>query len=476
MKFYTTRWNTKLDSRGADRCRLVCALLLLAWGCFQPRALLSQTHYVHPGQSIQQAIERAERGDTIVIAGGEYRENLRVTTRVTLIGRELPRIRGGFVGHTILILASGTVLDGLHVSESGLDLNNDIACIRVEADSVTIRNCLITKPLHGIYVKGGSYVDIHDNRIEGRLDLISEDRGNGIHLWNSQHNTLYRNEVFNTRDGIYFSFTDSTNVHHNYIHNVRYGLHYMYSNNNRFFSNLFEQNVAGAALMYSQYIVFHQNVFARCRGFHAYGLLYQSMDHTSATDNLIIDNSRGVFLNNANFSRFTHNDIVDNDIAIQLFSTGEENVFIANNNINNLSNLVVDSRKTRMVWAADSGGNYWSQYDGYDLDGDGVGDVPFKIQNVFQVIETRFPEIRFYLFSPAARILEIAERSLPVLQMGTEADPLPLMRPVDNTDVPWEKTHHLSRDSSPVLAVLYFLVGGIPVLFLLRISRRRRGK
>jgi nitrous oxidase accessory protein len=408
-----------------------------------PQFQYGAVHNIADGDSISPVLRNALPGDTVYIHAGEYVENLRIDTPLIVIGKDYPHIKGSYNGHVILINASGTIIEGLKISESGTRLIDDMACVRV-------------------------------NRIEGRLDLIPEDRGNGIHLWNSQHNHVFNNEILNVRDGIYFSFANKTEIYHNHIHHVRYGLHYMYSDDNNFTGNLFEKNVAGAALMYSKRIVFNKNVFARCRGFRAYGIFYQSMDYTKAIDNLIIDNSRGVFFDNCNFNRFENNDVADNDLAIQLMGNGEDNIIIQNNFINNLSSLVVDSKNTKTTWAEESGGNFWSDYQGYDLDGDNLGDVPHKIQNVFQVLETNIPEIRFYLYSPAAEILEIAERSLPILELGTEKDSHPLFRPKKNTNIPWSKTEELKIAASPLFAIGYFFVGVMPFFFLLYLSRKRR--
>jgi len=335
-----------------------------------PQCLFSATHTVSSGNKITDYLQNALPGDTIIIGEGEYVENLIIDRPITLKGINYPTIRGGFTSHVILIQANNTTIEGLTISESGTRLMEDFACIRVEADSVTLHNNIITKPLHGIYVKGGSYITITGNTIEGRQDLIPEDRGNGIHLWNSSHNLLSSNKVSYARDGIYFSFANHTEVSNNHIHDVRYGLHYMYSDNNIFTNNIFENNVAGAALMYSQKIEFYKNIFARCRGFRAYGILFQSMDESSAHHNLIIDNSRGLFFDNCNSNHFTNNDVVDNDLALQIMGDGENNSIIRNNFINNLGSLVMDMKRTSTVWEDKSGGNYWTSYKGYDLDGD----------------------------------------------------------------------------------------------------------
>ncbi len=418
------------------------------------------THTLLSGESIGAVLERAGPGDTIRLSPGEYRENLviRVPVVLTGTGEGVPTIRGGYVGNVVQILAPGTVLDEIHVSEAGPHLTKDMACILVEADSVTVRNSRVSESLHGIYVKAGNYAHLEGNLIEGREDLIESDRGNGIHLWNSRGNLVLGNEIVNARDGIYFSFSDSTEVVDNHIHHVRYGLHYMYSNHNNFRGNLFERNVAGAALMYSEDISLTGNTFAQCRGFRAYGILYQSMDNVFADSNLIIDNSRGIFLNNSSNNVIARNDVVDNDLAVQLNGGSDHNSFIRNNFINNLSELLQDVSEMDIAWADEGGGNHWTDYRGYDLDGDGWGDHPFSIQNVFQVMESSTPEVRFYLLSPAARILELAENALPILDLGEAQDPAPLMEPSPNGDVPWHLFGPRSLNRAPAWAFFYLLL------------------
>jgi nitrous oxidase accessory protein len=432
-------------------------------------------HRVRAGERIAPVLRQAEPGDTVWLEEGEYRENLVIEVPVTLTGENYPHLRGGYEDTVIHVKAAGTVIEGLRVSEAGTRLVEDMACILVEADSVTVRNNRIDEPLHGIYVKGGSGVQIEGNRIEGRSDLVEEDRGNGIHLWNSSDNRIERNEIVNVRDGIYFSFADDTIVAENQIRHVRYGLHYMYSNRNTFEDNLFERNVAGAALMYSSDIDFYRNVFGRCRGFRAYGILYQSMEDTRAEHNLILDNSRGIFLNNSARNFLLHNDVVENDLAIQLNGDGGGNVIAGNNFINNLTELLLDIGQVTIEWSDEGGGNFWTGYSGYDLDGDGVGDRPHPIQNVFQVLESETPEVRFYLLSVVAEVLDVAERALPILDLERTEDSVPRIRPLRNDEVPWHRVEKSYRHRSPAAAGVFFLASALPLLMLLRISRRHPG-
>ncbi len=458
------------------------------------------------GQAIATVLSGTAPGDTIRIMSGTFPENLVITVPVVLTGPRplagselspssadeanlayltafscpigthgpLPLIKGGYVGNVVHILAQGTVVDGLHISEAGPHLTKDMACVLIEADSVIVRNCIITESLHGIYVKGGRNVVLTGNRIEGRQDLIEADRGNGIHLWNSQNNQVNGNEILFVRDGIYFSFANNTTITGNHIHHVRYGLHYMYSNRNTFEDNLFELSVAGAALMYSEDISFTRNTFARCRGFRAYGILFQSMSNVMARSNLVLDNSRGIFMNNSDNNLLEYNDIVDNDLAVQLNGGCDANIFLHNNFINNLSELLLDVSDVETRWANEEAGNHWSRYPGYDLNRDGIGDVPFSIQNIFQVMESQVPEVRFYLLSPAAKILELAEQALPILNLGDARDPRPLIAAVQNEDVPWKWAWGARYRTSRIGAVFYLVGTVIPFFALLRASRRKR--
>ena len=436
--------------------------------------VVAAVHEVPAGGSIAAVLERAVPGDTIRLAEGTYRENIVVDVPVALISDGGAIIRGGYQGNVVHVTAAGTVLEGLHIAEASPRLTKDMACVLVEADDVTIRNCTVTESLHGIYVKAGKGTEIVGNHIEGRLDLIEADRGNGIHLWNSSHNKIIDNEIVNVRDGIYFSFADSTEIERNHIHHARYGLHYMYSNDNSFFDNLFENNVAGAALMYSEDIVLARNTFARCRGFRAYGLLLQSMSRVTATANLILDNSRGIFMNNTDNSLIELNDVVDNDLAVQLNGGCDGNRFVRNNFINNLSDLLLDVSDLETQWADVDGGNYWSSYRGYDLDGDGAGDLPFPIQNVFQILETKVPEVRFYLLSPAAEVLKAAEQTLPILRLGDAEDPLPAVFPVANREVPWEESTAHAGSGSAAWAMIFLAGTALPAAGLWRLGQPRR--
>ena len=230
-----------------------------------------------------------------------------------------------------------------------------------------------------------------------------------MYIQNSANNTIRRNRVFN----------------------LRYGLHYMSSDDNLFEDNLFYDNVAGAAIMYSQNIELRRNAFVHNRGFSSFGILFQDCRRCVTEENLILNNGVGIFLEALKDSVFRRNTVAENDVAMQIFASSDANIFVQNNFIDNLSPLQLVGKGSQTRWQTEEGGNYWSDYDGYDLDGDGLGDEPHKIQNIFEYLEGNFPRLRVYLNSPAAQSVVAAEKSFPILKGSNEFDRKPLMRPVE---------------------------------------------
>jgi nitrous oxidase accessory protein len=204
----------------------------------------------------------------------------------------------------------------------------------------------------------------------------------------------------------------------------------MSSDANKFEENVFSDNVAGAAIMYSRKIELRRNTFVHNRGFSSFGVLFQDCEEIVAEENLIVNNATGVFAEALRKSVFRRNVIAENDLALEIFSSSAQNLFVENNFIENLSPLRLIGRRSDTRWQEGGRGNYWSDYRGYDLDGDGVGDVAHKVQNVFEYLEGNYPRLRLYLSSPAAQALAAAEHAFPIIRGSSEKDGAPLMKPI----------------------------------------------
>ena len=382
-------------------------------------------------KTINAAIAAAQPGDTIRVQPGTYVERLVIDKELTIEGTDKPVIRGPGGGSVVTVLADGCVFRGFVVERCGDDLQKEDSGILLKSKANLIEGNELRDILYGIYLYRSSENTIRGNVIRGRPELEIGDRGAGLHLWDSPNNTIEDNTIAGARDGLYIQSCNGNIIRHNRVFNLRYGVHYMFSNRNLFEDNVFSNNVAGAAIMYSDHIEFRRNAFIHNRGFSSFGILFQECNDCLAEENFIIDNAVGIFMEALRTSKFRKNVIAQNDIALQMFSSADANTFTSNNFVENLSPLRLIGRSTTTRWADEGRGNFWSDYDGYDLDGDGVGDVHHKVQNVFEYMEGNYPRLRIYLNSPAAQALAMAEKTFPVLKGSSERDPAPLIKAVD---------------------------------------------
>ncbi len=415
----------------------------------------AETRTVTPTQSIQAAINAAQPGDTIQVQAGTYNENLTLDKSLTIIGIGKPVVRGTGKDSTIIATADNCTIKGFIVEHCGNDLQQEDSGLLLKSNHNRIEDNELRDILYGIYLMKSADNTIQHNVIRGRPELETGDRGAGLHLWNSPNNTITDNTISEARDGMYIQSSPGNFISHNRVTKLRYGLHFMNSDNNIFSDNIFSDNIAGAAIMYSKRIELRRNAFINNRGFSSFGILFQACDDCLTEDNFIINNACGVFLEAVRKSRFAHNVIAENDVALQIFASSDFCEFSGNNFVENLSPLLLVGRATNTRWLQ----NFWSDYDGYDLDSDGTGDVAHKVQNVFEYLEGNFPRLRLYFNSPAAQALATAERTFPIIKGSSLADAAPLTKAASFT-YPFHQTE-AQRGPQLVLALLSLLMFGL---------------
>jgi nitrous oxidase accessory protein len=384
-----------------------------------------------PGDSsLASALERAADGDVIRVRGGVYHGNLVLNRPVTLMGEGRPVIRGSGAGSVVTINAPGCVLSGFRIEHSGASLISEDSGILLRSGQNQLIGNELGDVLFGIYFYRAHDNLVRDNVVRGRIEIGAGERGAGLHLWDSHRNTIDANTVSGARDGMYIQNANGNVIRRNRVSNVRYGLHYMSSDDNVFEDNAFDNNVAGAAIMYSNRIRLRRNRFVHNRGFSSFGILFQDSTGLLAEHNIVSDNAVGLFLEAVRGSIFRANLVANNDTAVEIFASSDRNEFTRNNFIANLTPIRVIGRATTTRWSSRGQGNYWSDYDGYDLDGNGVGDVPHHIRNLYERMESDLPRLRLYFDSPSARALVAAERAFPIMRTSMERDEHPLMKPV----------------------------------------------
>ncbi len=387
--------------------------------------------------SLEQALEAVSTGDTIEVEPGTYRGNIVIKGEdIRVIGRGDPVIQGEKTGTVVTLTGKNITFTGFTVKDGGRDLcKDDSGLMFRHCTQGHVEDCRFLDNLFGCYFYQSDKCVFRNNLISGREDDVQEDRGNGIHLWDAAYYLIEGNEIRHARDGIYVSFANYGMIRDNWIHHTRYGLHYMYSEGNKFNENLLTDNVAGAAVMYSKNMEWNRNVFAHNRGFRAYGVLWQDVRYSECRYNLVIDNTIGLYFDQAGYSEVENNLVVWNDIAAVILENSELNTIYGNSFIHNLSNVQLrgGTQKGRNnTFFKDGRGNFWDDYRGYDLDGDGIGDNPHTLQDIFEFMLVFEPAYRLFLFSPMSQAIATAEKVFPIIDISSEGiDPYPLIRKVE---------------------------------------------
>lgn len=421
-----------------------------------------------PVRSIGEAINSASPGDTISVDGGVYRERPVVYKTLKLIGVNEPVIDGGGTGTVVEVKAPGCILKGFTVTGSGSHLSNEDTGILVDsAEGAIVEQNLLTDVLFGIYVKNSPHTVISKNTIRGK-EVPMPERGDGVRLWYSSGTKVLDNKIALIRDMVIWWSSD-TLIKGNTVEEGRYGLHYMSSNHNRFEDNVFRNNYVGGFLMYSVDIQFYRNSFINNRGTGTgYGIGFKDLDDVIAKDNLIIDNRVGIFLDNSPYLIESWNDISGNviafnDIGVSLMPSIRRNAFLNNSFVDNDEQAEVrgGGELSGNEWSRDGSGNYWSDYVGYDENGDGIGEIPYKSESLFESLIDSKPELRIFVFSPVAKAIELASQAFPVIKPEPKlTDEYPLVRSEIRAE-----TVASGRGLSPGLLLMSLAMAAVPLIF-----------
>jgi nitrous oxidase accessory protein len=431
--------------------RLALALVVLA-----APALAATLHVGPDGHAtIGAALEAAAPGDTIVVARGVYEERLVVAKSVKLVGEGHPTIFGGYKGDVVLVRADDVELNGFVVKGSGKRMIASEAGVKIAGARARIIGNRIVDNLFGVYLKRCKHALIEKNTIEGRAEMDVGMRGAGVHFFDALHNTIRENRVFHVRDGVYFDHADFNTVERNEFFDLRYGVHYMYCKDNGFFDNVFRDSMGGAAVMYTERVVFRGNkMVGNRKGFNAFGLLLKDCIDSVAEENVILNNTRGIFLDGAHRNVLRRNLVAYNDVGVFFFASALKNRFSRNDFIGNLSTLYTVGR-AKADWTPDGVGNHFSDYAGYDLDGDGRGDTEHRLQDAFETMVGSRELLHLFLNSAAADALALAERSFPLVPTSDQRDRAPFMKPVSGVSL---DSHGTRERGFPLFAAASALV------------------
>ncbi len=378
---------------------------------------------------IKSAIAAAQSGDTIFVQKGHYIEGtIDLQKSITLIGIDRPVIDGNMNGEIITFNADNIVLKGFKLINSGRDEIRSVAAVHIytSADSV-IDNNIFENNHFGIYVQRGLRVLISNNKITTNRGTSEENIGDGIHLLGSREIWVKNNYISGHKDGIYLEKNAKCFVFHNLSrHNLRYGLHFMFSNDSVYTGNVFDNNEAGVAVMYAMNVSMYDNKFINNWGDSVFGLLLKEISYSKIKGNTFQNNTTAIFADGATKIDFYNNQFENNGWAIKINSNCMENKLMRNNFVNNTFDVSTNGTVVMNEFRF----NYWDKYEGYDLDKDKIGDVPFHPLSLYSVLVEQNASVMLLFRSFLVDMLDRTEKIIPSLTPESFVDDQPLMKPI----------------------------------------------
>lgn len=248
------------------------------------------------------------------------------------------------INGSLVIRRDNIIIDGNNYRLQSLSLSGIYLS---ERENVTIKNLQITTQSYGIEVSSSSHNNIESN------DVISNSK-DGIFLKDSSYNNIESNNISNNGNGIVIgSSSNYNNIIGNNIENNGFGINLWDSSNNKISANKIASNRYG-------------------------GLYLTSSSNNTINDNNITNQVESIRLGSiSKFNNFIGNNFTNTDFCIDLDSSATNNIIYHNNFGANIRQVACYS--TFNVWDDGSIGNYWIDYDGLDINGDGIGDTSYII-------------------------------------------------------------------------------------------------
>jgi nitrous oxidase accessory protein len=385
---------------------------------------------VEPGtDALKQALAKARPGDILQLQNGVYYGPVIIQQSIHLVGQSGTVIDGGMQGKTITVSAPDVIIRNIKIQHSGIDLSVEDSGIFItaEGDRALIENNYLQENLIGIYLKGPDDAIVRNNEITGRNDLRMNERGNGVHIWNSPGSIIENNQIQYGRDGIFVTTSNNNKFLNNQFRDLRFAIHYMYTNKSEISGNTSIDNHIAYALMYSNNLTVSNNTST---GDRDRGILFNFTNYSDIKNNTVHGSpEKCVFIYNSNFNDIHANHFEACNIGVHFTAGSEQNRIWNNAFINNKTQVKYVGTRF-LEWSHEGQGNYWSDHTAFDMDGDNVADKPYQPNNLADQIMWRHPMSKILLNSPVLQLLRWSQSQFPGLHPGGVTDSAPMMTPI----------------------------------------------
>lgn len=367
---------------------------------------------------LQEAIDNAPEGSLLELPAGVYKGNIVINKPLIIDGKDQKAIiEGDGKGTVVTINSSYVTIKNLTIRHSGAQherVDAGIALKKLKYSKVL--NCKIVDVLFGIDLQEVSNSEIIDNYITSKPFSLGL-RGDAIRLWYSNDNILRKNYITKSRDFVVW-YSHGNLIEENYGEYCRYSLHFMYTGKNIVKNNVYKHNSVGIFFMYSQDTIATGNVIENSLGTTGLGIGLKDASNYTIKDNTMIYCARGLYIDRSPFQPDTHNYIENNKLlynseAVHFHSLSIANIFKNNVIKGNIENIINDSYNAKVeenTWD----GNYWDNYQGFDKDGDGIGDTPHTEHYYADKMWLFNPSLKFFYGSPVISIINFLAKLAPI--------------------------------------------------------------
>ena len=367
----------------------------------------------HP--SLQKLVDATEENGTLIPPPGTYSGPVIIDSPMTIDGQGKVTIDNGGKGTVILLDTDGATIKDLHLTNSGESANDLDSGVQVRGNYNVIKDNVIDDCLFGVDLQQSNNNIVRRNSISSKLHLGLGQKGDSVRLWYSFNNKILDNSTINVRDMVVWYSADNT-IARNTGSDGRYSLHFMYSRYNLVEDNVYNNNTVGIFLMYSDGVIVRNNKITHASGPTGIGIGFKETSDLTIENNQILYCASGLYLDLSPFqpdttNKFTNNLIAYNGIGIRFLNDWQGNTFRKNQLSGNLTQIVVSGRGTanRNIWE----GNYWSDYEGFDEDNNGVGDKPYELYTYADRLWRDAPYAQFFKGSPLLETIDFLERLAP---------------------------------------------------------------
>jgi nitrous oxidase accessory protein len=366
---------------------------------------------------LQDAINKAPDGSILKLPAGVYKGSITINKPITIIGTTKGVIIDG-EGKGTVIVAKGSyiTLKNLTIVNSGSRHENLDSAIKLsDGKQNEISDCIIKDCLFGIDLQMVSNSIVKNNTITSKnVDLGL--RGDGLRLWYSNDNIIKQNSLIKSRDMVVW-YSHGNIIEENYGEYCRYSLHFMYAGKNYVKNNRYQFNSVGIFFMYSKDTIATGNIIKSSLGATGMGMGLKDVSNFTIKNNTMIYCAQGLYIDRSPFEPDTNNWIEGNKIlynseALHFHSLSENNIIRKNIIMGNIEDIVNDSRGSKTN-ENDIVGNYWDNYEGFDKNGDNIGDTSHKVYQYADQLWVYNPNVKFFYGSPVISLLNFLSKLAP---------------------------------------------------------------